>query len=227
VGHIVRERFRYDPRYLHYEARALAAMGRMAELDALLAECVTWPSIPGWGPPGIRVYLGAHDELIAHGYMERARIVLERGARYYENAPADVKAIPRHRFDMARAMYRLGRLAEARAVFEALKRDTTTKPMSIDDLNVHIGYVAARQGDTATVAAIDRSLRAKVQYHSVLRTLYRAWLAASMGDREAAVRIWRQALSEGAGFSDDYHAAFEFTSMRGYAPFEEMMRPQG
>jgi DNA-binding SARP family transcriptional activator len=227
AGHIVRSRFRYDPRYLHYEARALAALGRMTELDALLTECVTWPTITGWGPPGIRVYLAAHDELLAHGYAERARIVLERGVRYYENAPADVKAIPKHRFDMARALYRLGRLAAARAIFEALKSDTTVTPVSIDDLNVHIGYVAARQGDSARVAEVDRWLQDKVPYRGAIRVLYRAWLAASMGDREAAMRLYRQALSEGAGYSDEYHSAFELSSLRGYAPFEELMRPKG
>ena len=105
TGSLVRRHFAFDPRYLHYEARSHAALGRLGALDTLLVESLQWRSIPGWGPPGLRVHLTASDELRAHGQIEASRSVLERALRYYDPARMEAGASRRHRIDVARALH--------------------------------------------------------------------------------------------------------------------------
>ena len=227
TGRLVRNRFPQDPRYLHYEARALAAQGRLSELDALLAESLEWRSIPGWGPPGLRVHITASDELGAHGRDSASRAVLARAVRYYEPSKMADFAGTRLSFDLARALYQIGRPSHARRILDRLASDTTPRVLGLFELRALTGYVAAAQRDTATLREIDQWLRdPKDRYIRGANTEARARIAALLGNREEAMRLLGEAASEGMGFNVGYHALFEFATMRGYAPFEEWLRPK-
>ena len=226
-GRLVRNRFPNDPRYLHSEARALAALGRLRDLDALLVESLAYRSIPAWGPPGLRVHITASDELRAHGHDSASRAVLERGVNYYLPARSAAFADTRHPFDLARALYQLGRLDEARRILDRLANDTTPRLVSQFELRSLIGYVAAAQRDSVAIQGIDRWLQEmKDPYIRGRNTEARARMAALLGRRDEAVRLLRDANAEGLGFALGYHSMFEFATLRGFEPFEEWLRPK-
>ena len=228
AGEIVRRRFPDDSRSYFYKARALAALGRLDELDAVLSESLHLPVNPLWGADGLGLHLVAHDELLAHGQPEHAVKVLERALAFYQQAPASLQRIPMHRYEKATLLYRLGRLDEARRLLEGVLADGGAIGANELVLRGQIGVVAARQGDSATTARLDRWLS---ELHKPfvygLNTEYRARIAAELGKREAAMRLLQQASAEGYGFGLARHQAFEYRSLRGSKPFDQFMRPKG
>ena len=57
--------------------------------------------------------------------------------------------------------------------------------------------------------------------------LGRARIAAALGDRERAVELLRGSLARGHWYTWlDLRAVPEFESLRGYAPFDELVRPK-
>ena len=58
-------------------------------------------------------------------------------------------------------------------------------------------------------------------------TLGRAAIAAGLGQRQQAITLLQQALTEGQEYSVGLHADLWFASLRGYPPFEELLRPKG
>jgi hypothetical protein len=57
-------------------------------------------------------------------------------------------------------------------------------------------------------------------------SMWRARIAAALGDRDGAVGLVRQALGEGQVYQD-VHIIAEFANLRGYSPFDDLMRPKG
>jgi hypothetical protein len=66
-------------------------------------------------------------------------------------------------------------------------------------------------------------------------TLWRARIAALLGNREGAVRFLREAISQGLipldltqglGYSMWLHRDIDFESLRDYSPFQELLRPK-
>ena len=48
-----------------------------------------------------------------------------------------------------------------------------------------------------------------------------------LGERDRAVRLLDEAVEQGLAFPFDAHHDFALASLRGYAPFEEFLRPKG
>ena len=215
-------------RAVFYQGRALAALGRMKELDEVLQRSYQLPVEPNWGPHGMRMQVAVSDELRAHGHPEKAREVLTNAVRFYSRAPAEVRRILKFRFDYAQALYRLGRLKEARAIFEDLLRQGKVIGASEIILRTHVAYVAAAQGDLRTVRETEEWLKLYRQPYSFGQaTLYRAALQALLGNREEAVRLLQQNIAEGGTYEGNTHTIFEFNSLQGYPPYEEWLRPKG
>ena len=215
---------------LSYEARALAALGRVGEVFRVLEQAIALPADPLWGAPGLRHFLVASDELRAHGHAAAADSVLARAIRVYSQAPEELRAIPKQRFEMARAYYRLGRLDEAKAILEPLVATNALAPLGdyVIEARAHLGFIAARMGDTATAHATDRWLRDLRGPHLLgQNTELRAALHALLGRRDDAVRLLHQAMAEGRFFDVGKHVYFEYQGLRGYAPFEEWLAPKG
>jgi tetratricopeptide (TPR) repeat protein/TolB-like protein len=228
VAKEVAKRLPQEDRALYYEARALAALGRTRELDATLAAGLTWPSVPAFGPPGLGLHIVASEELRAHGHAQGADEILQRAVRFYEKVPAETRRIPRHRNEMARALYALGRLPESRAMLGQLVSESAFSGLDLLSITAQLAVVCAAQGDLRCVDELSRQLAAPdIPYAFGLNTFYRARIAAALGRREEAVRLLRQATSEGAPFGHTLHHIVEFQRLRGYAPFEEWLRPKG
>jgi DNA-binding SARP family transcriptional activator/TolB-like protein len=228
MGKAIRRRLPEEFRALFWQARSLAALGRYKELDIVLEQGLRLTPNPEWGPHGMRMHVVISDELRAHGHPEKAREILERALRFYGAAPAEIRLIRKHRFDVAMALQRLGRLAESRKILEELLAGPPV--MGADSLVLRgcLAVVAAAQGDLRTVDELDRWLRNPgLPYLFGANTEYRARVQAILGNREEAVRLLQQAMAEGRMYEGAEHQIFEYQGLRGYAPFEEWLRPKG
>jgi hypothetical protein len=58
-------------------------------------------------------------------------------------------------------------------------------------------------------------------------TYYRAGIAANLGERERAVELLRDAFAQGQYFGYSLHNSLALEPLRGYPPFEELIRPKG
>lgn len=58
-------------------------------------------------------------------------------------------------------------------------------------------------------------------------TLWRARIAAALGEREQAVTLLRSACNEGQAYASWYHRNPDLVVLAEYPPFQELMRPKG
>jgi hypothetical protein len=52
-------------------------------------------------------------------------------------------------------------------------------------------------------------------------------LAALLGERERAVELLRDAFARGLSMSTAVHRLIDLESLRGFAPFDDLMKPKG
>jgi DNA-binding SARP family transcriptional activator/TolB-like protein len=203
------------------EIRALAALGRVTELDALLDASLSLPPRHPAGTPG-DVMRGAAAELRAHGHDEAAASTLMKAIAWYRDRPEQER--PRHRNALARTFYHAGQWAEARTLLKDLAAE---QPASIGVLG-QLGVIAARQGEQAEASRISAMLAAPAQPHSRgTDTLWRARIAAQLGQHDQAVRLLREALSQGVGHGMWLHTDPDFAALRDDRAFKELVRPGG
>ncbi len=228
VGAQVLRRFPTDNRSYYYKTRALAALGRFGELDAVLSESLQLKANLHWGSPALGLHAMAFDELTAHGHPEHARVVLERALDFFQKAPPSLQRLGMHRFELARVLSRLGRLDEARRLLEGVLAEGGTLGASAPLVRGEIGIVAAHQGDLATVEQTDRWLSEAAPLHlDGQNTEYRAKIAAVLGKKAEAIRLLQQASSEGYPFGMERHQSPEYRTLKGYRPFDDFLRPKG
>jgi hypothetical protein len=131
---------------------------------------------------------------------------------------------------MAETLYYLGRWEDARRIFDTLVRDDA------DDIALigWSGLTAARLKDTVAADSARRRLATRDAPYGFGRSSYwQSRIAAVLGDREAAVALLREALRLGfrgprsTGYPIVVHREPDFATLRGFPPFDELMRPKG
>jgi tetratricopeptide (TPR) repeat protein len=230
----------YHPDLLNmraYEVRALVALGRFAEVDALTDEVLAMA--PRWGyakccvPNGTPGYvmLSAAEELRAHGRREAALKVASRAAEWYRSRPAGEAAEAENRAGLGESLYRAERWAEARAVFTEL---AARHPENVDHLG-RLATLAARRGEGAEVERIDQRLqKLRPYYYPETNTFWRARARAVLGDRETALALLRDAIAEGLGGTGEAYGyalvlrhSMDMEAFRGDPSFEALLKPKG
>lgn len=236
---------------LEREARALAALGRAAEVRDIVDESRSVVLDPEYR---FRLEIDVGLELRAHGEPDAGQELLDRGVAWYEARPGPELDNPHHRYTYARALYAARRWGEARPLFRSLRQelvqDNTMFKRSIptpNSLPAHhnmdvalLGYegtLAARLGETEqarTAADRLRELDRRFLWGDVY--YWRAAIAAALGERDQAVDLLAEALSAGLtwyafgpvfGFPKwDFHIDPDFESLRGYPRFEALTGPQ-
>lgn len=202
---------------LRVELRALAALGRLEVHEAVLEGALEGLDS---GERAL-LLLGAADELRAHGEPERADALAERAADL-ARSPLAAATDPERRAGAADLLYRAGALEEARAAYLGTGRQ------NVDAVRVRLGRIAARLGEREEALRVDAWLASEPGRDSNgWRTMERAMIRALLGDREEALKLVRQSMREGHGHYPWLHAAPELEPLRGWAPFEELMRPKG
>jgi tRNA A-37 threonylcarbamoyl transferase component Bud32/tetratricopeptide (TPR) repeat protein/TolB-like protein len=209
-------------RDLQVEVRALAALGRRADVERLLELSL---SLPAQGQGRARVSptllaLVAAQEFRAHGYRTASHAALDRViARIRSGALGDTEP-----YTLGRAVYLKERWTEARAVFDPLAH---ARPENVDYLGF-LGATYARLGEHERAAAVDSQL-ARVNQRDIrgLNTRWRAQIAALLGDRELAMRLLRQAADDGIPLGIELHADIDFETLLDYPPFQAFIKPKG
>jgi len=217
-----------DLRSLLYEVRALAALGRIEQLNESLDQGLnTMDFSPSGRTPG-DVMTAAAAELRAHGFAGDARRVADRAVAWHETRPPEESATPGHRYGYALSLYQSERWDEAGTLFKELSAED---PTSV----TYRGYAAvsaARRRDTDAALEIDGQLAAVDRpYLLGFHKYWRSRIAAVLGERERAVSLLREALSAGqrqfGGNEYWIHSVIDFESLSDYPPYQELVRPKG
>jgi len=196
-------------------ALTLAALGRDEEVVDMFVDL---------DAPSVSVAGLAAECLLGYGHTEAARHLADRVISWLEERPDEERSTADHRAVYGWALYDYGRIDEAWTVFDSLVDD--------DPGNVVYrgsrGFLAAVGGDSAQartdaewLAALDRP------YTRGGNTYWRGVIAGALGERDEAVRLLRQAFSEGLEYGWYLTWYSEFLPLRDYPPFQELIRPKG
>jgi tetratricopeptide (TPR) repeat protein len=226
-----RELYPAAPRALLAEVLALAALGRVADVHRRIEERLANPSSEP--PHAGALMVAAARELRAHGHPDAALVLLERCLEWYSSRqPGDRIEDPRR--GIALVLYELGRWGDARQAFDAL---ATEDPDNVV-LQGYLGVIAARLGNRAEADRIDAWLGGLDRpYLLGANTVWRARIAAVLGDSDRAVDLLRAAFAQGvrhgtagtpvgsAVVTSPGHADIDLLPLRDYPPFRRLMRP--
>ena len=207
-----------DAIYAH--VRALAATGRVKEVNALLDSALSAERDPFYTPGNLMQI--AAEELRAHGYLDASTAAVRRAIEWYSTHPNGSADSTTHSSNLADALYLNGQLREAKELMQRLAAEPS--PFRAY-LYGRLGAIAAHTGDRATAN----------QYLTALTTLpladgpesealmARARITAVLGDDEGALRLLRDAIG---GQGTDLHADLDFESLRRNRAFREFITPK-
>ena len=223
-----------NPQIVAAQVRALAALGRTQDVTRLLAENGNLSPQLGW--TAADVMLLAALELRAHGQRAAADTALAQTSAWIDaHARAGVTS-PADHYRAALTWYVAGRLDASRREFEGLiarhEAGGVDAMHGLDgagelDYRGYLGAIAARQGNREQALRMDRALAGVRQpYLFGTHTLWRARIQALLGDRQSAVVLVREALSQGYPHMHALHTDIDFEGLRDYQPFQELLRPK-
>jgi serine/threonine protein kinase/DNA-binding winged helix-turn-helix (wHTH) protein/tetratricopeptide (TPR) repeat protein len=213
------------------EVDALVALGRVEEAESLMRQSLGLPS--QMGTPG-DVLCDAAIELRVHGYREASLRVAGQAAEWYRGRPEEERGREAVRLALGTSLYQAERWGEAVAVFGELAE---AHPDEVAYGGM-LGALAARRGDRAEAARLASSLEKISRPYLFGGPAYqRARISALLGDKQSAVGFLREAISQGlkdvpgvtfqGGYVLALHRDKDFESLRGYQPFEELLKPRG
>jgi tetratricopeptide (TPR) repeat protein len=211
---------------LYLEARALAALGRVKDLQKLIEESKTLPPQTGYSPGSIMFESGR--ELRAHGHKEAAIQVLNQAVQWFESRPQAEKAMAANRLGLAKTFYALDNWDKAEALFEDLHSELPDDNYVGVDYYGYLGSIAARKGNREEALKISQTLKDnKTHYLLGNHTYWRARIAALLGDKEGAVYLLQEAVNQGHDYTDLYFYPMDFESLQDFPPFQQLMKPKG
>jgi DNA-binding SARP family transcriptional activator len=188
-----RQQYPNDLTMLRRELSALAALGRTREVHERLEELAAMAAHPlGRTPAEVMLWTAA--ELRLHGFAT-ADSLLEQALRWQLGRPPAEQATEIGQLNVAQTFAFMGRVNEAYPIAERLALDYPGNERYVGLL----GVLAAQRGDRRTAEHSERALAEdRGPYSQVNRTYWRACIAAQLGQREQALDLLRQALTEGA-----------------------------
>jgi tetratricopeptide (TPR) repeat protein/predicted Ser/Thr protein kinase/TolB-like protein len=198
------------------EGRALAALGRLDEIDRVVDDGL---AIAG---NHAGMMFGVAVELRTHGHPDVARALALRAVTWHRDHPP-----PKGDEDRRRVLGPTLQVAEmwdeAQVLYEQAARELP------DDLEYQatLGCLAARRGDRATAQKIsDRLAHQDRPYLLGRHTLLRAGIAAHLGEKDRAVELLRTSLAQGIWYDIDLHDDLGLQPLHGYPPYEALVRPK-
>jgi tetratricopeptide (TPR) repeat protein len=214
----------FQSRLRAHEIAALAALGRVEGVNVLLDSVA---ALPVSAERTVRLLNEAVAELRAHGNRDASLVAAQRMLEWLEaRSPGEVRQMdeevtgPWYKDWLAMSLYRLERYEETRAVLEELLK---IRPESASDLG-QLGYIEALLGNHERA----RTIAEQLAQRGVM--LWRAPIAAALGEREEAMRLLHEQFQEAyhrGDFMEGMHVGQSLESLRGYPPFELFMRPRG
>jgi tetratricopeptide (TPR) repeat protein len=213
---------------VHREARALAALGRRAELKQLVAEMLAFPDTGR----ALGFFLNALAmELRSQGDTVFARELLDRAVSWFRTVPPDeAERSDLHRW-FAAALYDADHLDEALPLFQRLVAENPNDSWAL----MFAGLCLAHRGDRgAAEDIISRLVAAGDSSKWFDRSLFggnfqaAARIAAALGDRERAVRFLKEHKDHGHHWLSRHllsKLSKEFHGLLGYAPYMALTQP--
>jgi tetratricopeptide (TPR) repeat protein len=210
------------------EARALVALGQLDELDKLVDEILAMPSHKAYqffasGTPGL-VMLTAAQELRVHGHREAALRMAHRAAEWYGSRVGEEAKREDTRSGLGNALYQAEQWEEANAVFAGLAAEHVGNIV----YKGRLGALAARRGDRSKAIQTAKELQQLKKPYLIGRQMTEsACIVALLGEKDRAVSLLREAVAQGSGGYPVYNHVMDLESLRGYSPFEALIKPKG
>lgn len=202
---------------LELTIRALSALGRVEEVRQLVGRSLAMPSRPIKTPAD--VMRAASDELTAHGSPDAGRQIGKQLLLWIRARPA------REQQDtsLVLALIRAEEYTEAHRV---ARRFLAEHPNDLT-ATAYAGVAAAWAGDRAAAERASSILGSFAKPYMLGKNFYfRALIAALLGQSDEAVAFLREAFRNGVSYSAQGDDVRELLPLRGYAPFNELMRPK-
>src|SRR5205809_22727 len=236
-----RRRHPADFAVLAAEVRALAALGRAADIGERPGEAPRLPPQSGWSPADIAII--AALELAAHDHQADAPAAGMWAVRWLGGRPAPEARSVANRFRLALAYYVGGRAddappllhgpASARSAgvpdYATMRWIAVITGDSPDRVTVQgfLGVLAARQERRADALAFDRTLQAmSPRYLYGRHTMWRARIQAVLGERDTAVGLVQEAFAQGYPRGGVMHLFPSLRSLRDYPSYQELLTPK-
>lgn len=197
------------------EARALAAMRDRARLERVWSETSSMATATPSERGSLALEVGS--ELWAHGDSATARIWLQRA--YDSFAPGTGPQMADLRWERAQAAARLGRLADASALAQALTSQDSTR----SDYLGFAGILAAKLGDPRRADDILKRLAADTRPYTYGNPQFQAArIAVEIGDLPRATDLLAAGEARGLPFSLDLHRDPVLTPLRNTAIYRHL-----
>jgi tetratricopeptide (TPR) repeat protein len=207
------------------KVRSLAALGRFADLDKALNEVrgvKLRSERRGFRMSRtIEVVISAATELRIRGYIERSEKIALDVRKSFENMESPGLD------DEWYYINALSILKRWEIIEPKIKEIIIKHPDDIDCEGI-LGVVYAHLGKKEKVLEISDKLRnMKSPYFNGNASCRRARIAAILGEKDQAVKLLAQAFSEGLDHGAWQMREIDFLPLRGYQPFEEIIKPAG
>jgi tetratricopeptide (TPR) repeat protein len=214
------ERFPSYRPLIRIEAEALAGLGRLDAVDSLLDVISDLPpqsrTSDIYNPGSQTAYIAL--ELNVLGQREASEKLMDWALAWFETRP-----VSELRFERAKVLYWAERWSDADTLFSALIAEAPTNVEYRGFRGVALAHLGRREEALETARWLERLDR---PFLSGAHTRWRAAIAATLGDREGAVRLLEQAYHEGMRLGHDHRREPEWETLRDYRPYEEFVRPK-
>lgn len=215
--------------YHVFKLAALSALGRETEQMALVNEAAIQPAATRAEP----FYLQwlAHGMALHRGRPEEARRWLDAAVKSWDALPPAVRDQRRFLSRAAILLSDAGRHEEALAVAKKAENLAPDLPPVVG-LRAVVLQAAGRNDEAAIYEK--RLEQMDTRFARGQPEFWRARLAARSGDKMRAVELLQQAVARGLWFGD-YNSILvesgrhepEFAILRGYEPYEQLLRSKG
>ena len=200
--------------FIRLEVRALSALGRIDEVQAVAGRSLSIPATSGTGG---QVLEEAARTLRAHGHREASLVLAARAVEWHRTQST------RAPNDETRATL-AGCWTRPNGGMKPIECSPRS-PRKGPSVSGNAGACAARRGDVSRARAISAELQRLsdpdlLGYH----TYWRAKIAALLGEHPRAVDLLRQALAQGQVLGLWVHHDEDFESLRDYSPFLELVK---
>ena len=208
--------------YRNTRLRAYAGLRDGAAALALADTLLRSESDPNQtGPSAAVLYTGAR-EFEAHGDTVTAGRLRSMVLDWLQQHPAPSPLLARENL-AGYLWFDRGNGDSASAHLQRAARDTGNTAVNAVG---YLGVIAAQRGDTTRALAVADSLgRQTRKWDFGLSTWWRAAILATLGRRDEAMQFLGEARRHGRGMSD-WHSHTALRPLRGYPPFEAMIKPE-
>jgi tetratricopeptide (TPR) repeat protein len=217
--------FRDDGEFFRQEAGALIALGRVDEVDEVIARCEKTPLRSGSAGS---VMHHATRELFAHGHQRAGTAMAQRAAAWFRQQLEGGASTPAVRSSYAEMLLFGGDCARGKQVLRDLVREAPENLRFQGSYGVGLALCGGSSQEARRIA--DQLAKTERPFLKGAHLLERARILAALGDREGAMRALGAAFSEGLAWAwpdADLHLDIACRSLRDYPKFIELMKPTG